>query len=87
MRKPAFCICKNKDVDQPHSNCPAEKRICFPYMDSTVPILSRSEISSSSIRAALALMTSLRWPPWLQDGRHDLGRVDLGGPSTPDDLE
>ena len=37
MRKPAFCICENKDADQ---------RLCFRYKDRTVPILPKSEISS-----------------------------------------
>ena len=31
MRKPAFCICKNKDVDQLWSNCTADQRLCFRY--------------------------------------------------------
>ena len=46
MRKPAFCICENKDADQLHSNCAADQRLCFHYMDSTIPLLSKSEISS-----------------------------------------
>ena len=37
MRKPDFCICENKDADQ----C-----LCFRYMDSTIPLLPKSEISS-----------------------------------------
>ena len=39
MRKPAFCICKNKDADQLRSNCAADQRLCFHYMDSTIPLL------------------------------------------------
>ena len=46
MRKPAFCICENKDADQLRSNCVADQRLCFRYMDSTIPLLSKSEISS-----------------------------------------
>ena len=46
MRKPAFCICENKDPDQLRSNCAADQRLCFPYMDSTIPLLPKSEISS-----------------------------------------
>ena len=45
MRKPAFCICENKDADQLHSNCAADQRLCFRYMDSTIPLLSTPEIS------------------------------------------
>ena len=36
MRKPAFCICENKDTDQLHSNCEAHQRLCFRYTDSTM---------------------------------------------------
>ena len=27
MRKPAFCICENKDADQLRSNCAADQRV------------------------------------------------------------
>ena len=47
MRKPAFCICENKDAYQLRSNCAANQRLCFRYMDNTIPLLSKSEISSS----------------------------------------
>ena len=46
MRKPAFCICENKDADQLRGNREADQRLCFRYMDSTIPQLSKSEISS-----------------------------------------
>ena len=46
MRKPDFCICKNKDADQLRGNREADQRLCFRYMDSTIPLLSKSEISS-----------------------------------------
>ena len=46
MRKPAFCICENKDPDQLRSNCAADQRLCFSYTDSTIPLLPKSEISS-----------------------------------------
>ena len=38
MRKPAFCICENKDA--------ADQRLCFRYIDSTIPLLSIYTISS-----------------------------------------
>ena len=44
MRKPAFCISKNKDAEQLRSNCAADQRLCFRYIDSTIPLLSKSEI-------------------------------------------
>ena len=46
MRKPAFCICA------------ADQRLCFLYMDSTIPLLSKSKISSlwpSSVTVKLGL--------------------------------
>ena len=46
MRKPDFCICKNKDADQIHGNSEADRRLCFRYTDSTIPLLPKSEISS-----------------------------------------
>ena len=46
MRKPAFCICENKDADQLRGNREANQRLCFRYTDSTIPLLSKSEISS-----------------------------------------
>ena len=43
MRKPFFCISENKEADQLHSN---GQGLCFRYTDSTIPLLSKSEISS-----------------------------------------
>ena len=42
MRKLAFCICENKDA----GNREADQRLCFRYIDSTIPLLPKSEISS-----------------------------------------
>ena len=46
MRKPAFCICENKDADQLRGNREADQRLCFRHMDSTIPLLPKSETSS-----------------------------------------
>ena len=46
VRKPAFCICENKDADQLRGNREADQRLCFRYTDSTIPLLSKSEILS-----------------------------------------
>ena len=46
MRKPDFCICENKGADQLCDNCTTDQRLCFLYTDSTIPLLSKSEISS-----------------------------------------
>ena len=40
MSKPAFCICENKDADQLHSDCAADLRLSFRYIDSAIPMLS-----------------------------------------------
>ena len=46
MRKPTFDICENKDADQLRGYPEADKRLCFRYIDSAIPLLSKSEISS-----------------------------------------
>ena len=45
MRKPAFCTCENKDADQLRGNCEADQRLCFRYIESTITLLPKSEIS------------------------------------------
>ena len=57
MRKPALCICKNKEADQLRGNHIADQRLCVLYTDSTTHLLPKSEISSHypssvAIRAA-----------------------------------
>ena len=44
--KTGFCICENKDADQLRGNREADQRLCFRYTDSTIPLLSKSKISS-----------------------------------------
>ena len=46
MRKPTICICENKDADQLRGNREADQCLCFHYIDSTINLLSKSEISS-----------------------------------------
>ena len=46
VRKPAFCICENKDADQLRGDREADQHLCFRYKDSTIPLLPKSEISS-----------------------------------------
>ena len=46
MEKPAFGICENKGADQLHSNCAADQSLCFHYIDSTIFLLHKYEISS-----------------------------------------
>ena len=46
VRKPDICICENKDADQLRGNRQADQHLCFRYMDSTISLLPKSEISS-----------------------------------------
>ena len=46
MRKPAFCICENKDADQLRGNREADQRLCFRYIASIIPLLPKYKISS-----------------------------------------
>ena len=46
MRKLFFFICENKDADQLRGNREADQRLCFRYLDSTIPLLPKSEILS-----------------------------------------
>ena len=41
-----FLHMRKKVADQLRSNCTADQRLCFRYIDSTIPLLSKSEISS-----------------------------------------
>ena len=46
MRKTDFCLCENKGADQLPSNCEADQRLCFRYLDSTIPLLPKYDLSS-----------------------------------------
>ena len=41
MRKPAFCICENKDAEKLCSNTAPDHCFCFRYIDSTIPLLPK----------------------------------------------
>ena len=66
MRKPIFYICENKGSDQLRSNSTADQRLCFRYIDSTIPLLPKSKISSllpSSVAAQLGFCRSCSETP------------------------
>ena len=44
MRKPAYCICENKDADQLRGDHEADQRLCFRYIASTIPLLAKAKI-------------------------------------------
>ena len=37
-----FCICESEDADQLRGNHEADQSLCFCYIDSTIPLLSKS---------------------------------------------
>ena len=41
MRKPKLCICENRDADQLRGSREADQRLCFRYLDSTIPPKSK----------------------------------------------
>ena len=45
MRILMFCVCKKTEADQLRGNGEADHRLCFHYKDSTMPLLSKSEIA------------------------------------------
>ena len=58
--KTAFCICENKDADQLRGNREADQRLCFRYIDSTIPLLPKSEISSLQL-SSVAVQPGVCW--------------------------
>ena len=44
--KTTICTGENKDADQLHGDHEADQRLCFRYMDITIPLLLKSQISS-----------------------------------------
>ena len=64
MRKLDCCLCENKGADQLCSNCEADQRLCFRYLDSTIPLLLIAEISSL-YPASVTVQAGLCWT-WTQ---------------------
>ena len=48
MRQQTFCICENKDADQLRGNREADQRLCFRYLDSTIPLFLNPKFQASS---------------------------------------
>ena len=48
MGKLAFSMCENKDAVQLHGDREADQRLCFRYINSTISLLSKSEIQAFS---------------------------------------
>ena len=58
MRKPAFCIYENKGAYQLRSNCAADQRLCFRFIDRTIPLIPNSGISASSHASSVIVQTA-----------------------------
>ena len=74
MGKPTICIGENKGTDQLRSICEADQRLCCRYADSTIPLLSKSKISSllpSSVTIQLGLCRTWSEPKLLVFSRTD----------------
>ena len=67
MRKPAFSIAKNKAADQLHGKRAADQHLCFRYIDSTIPLLPKSEFSSLQ-PSSVAVLHGL-CPTWSETQR------------------
>ena len=62
MKNPLFCLCDNKGAYQLCGNLTADQRLCFPYLDSTIPLLPNPEISGlSSSSVAIQPGLCLTW--------------------------
>ena len=46
QRKPALCICEAKGAAQLSGNCTADQHLCFLFIDGTIPLLPKSDMSS-----------------------------------------
>ena len=66
---PDFCICENKDADQLRGNREADQRLCFRYIDSRIPLLSKSEIKSFQ-SSSVAVQPGL-CRPWSETPKTD----------------
>ena len=91
MRKPTFCICENKGADQRA----AHQHLCFRNMDSTIPLLSTSEILNLWRRLAIFCDCTARFVSDLignpedrfsHDGAHMLDRSHSQRPVCNENL-
>ena len=60
LRKPAFCMCENKDEDQLRGNCTTDQHLCFCYKVQSLYFLNskfhRLEISDLGSRGIVLCM-------------------------------
>ena len=82
MRKPTFFICENKDADQLRGDREADQRLCFHYMDSTIPLLPNPKFQASSHLLYLYSLVCVgqgrkpeRW--FSHDAAHTIFRISM----------
>ena len=75
MRKHAFCIYENKGADQLQGNRAADQHICFSYVDRTIPLLPKSEISTVKPSSVVAQPGLCR--TWLETPKTGLLSLQL----------
>ena len=61
MRKTAFWICKNKGAEQLRGKRQADQRPCLHYLDTTIPLLSKAEISRGFYPSSVPAQPRLCW--------------------------
>ena len=59
VRKSAYCIWENKDADQLRGNWEADQRLCFRYIDSTIPLLTIYKFQASSQPSCVVVQPGL----------------------------
>ena len=75
LRKPTFYIGENKGADQLRSICEADQRLCFRYMDNTIP--------HDAAHLSLLLETTCYWstdPARIREKRDQYPTHKGGGP-------
>ena len=60
MRKPAVCLCENKDADQLRGNHTADQGLCFCFIDSAISLFPKF-IASSHLLWLNSLVCVLIW--------------------------
>ena len=78
MRKPAFRICENKSGDQLRGNRAADQGLCFCYVNSTIPLLPLSRISSLSPKPSSVALQHGLCQIWLENPKIGLVTMELG---------
>ena len=56
IRKPAFCICENKDADQLRGSREADQRLCFRYIDSTILLLPKFNMTEDKFGIMFSML-------------------------------